>query len=71
MRQGITQPDVTIDEEGHSSLYLFHLETDRAREWVEENVAEQPTNLKGALVIGHVVARALAVDMLEDGLELE
>ena len=70
MRQGITA-DVTIDEESNSSLYLFHLETDRAREWVEEHVSEQPTNLMGALIVGHVVARALAVTMMEDGLELE
>ena len=68
MRQGITA-DVKIDEEG--TLYLFHLETDRAREWVEEHVDSERTYWCNALVVEHRFASHLAIGMLEDGLELE
>ncbi|KKL71260.1 hypothetical protein LCGC14_2096760 [marine sediment metagenome] len=62
-------PDVEVQAEG-GSLYLFHLLTSRAREWVQENVPGETTFWAGSLVVEHRYAGDLAIGMLDDGLEV-
>ncbi len=61
-------PDVRVQNEG--TLYLFHLLTDAAQEWVEENVQGEAQLCAGALVVEHRYARDLANGMLAHGLEV-
>lgn len=60
--------DVTI--ENHSSLMLFRLHTDRAREWVDEFVSDDAQFFGGALVVEPRYASNLANGMADDGLEI-
>ncbi|KKM60571.1 hypothetical protein LCGC14_1540570 [marine sediment metagenome] len=62
-------PDVEVQAEGRS-LYLFHLLTSRAREWVQENVPGETTFWAGSLVVEPRYAGDLAIGMLDDGLEV-
>lgn len=61
--------DVTI--ENHGSIFLFHLHTDAAEEWVETHVPGDAMFFGGALAVEHRYAEDLAGGMLDDGLEVE
>jgi hypothetical protein len=52
----------------HGSLYLFHLLTARAEQWVTENVSEDATRFGNALVVEHRYAQDLAEGMFAAGL---
>ena len=58
-------PDVYV--ENHGSLFLFHIETKEAKEWVRENVGE----IGLPLAVEHRYAYDLAQGMLDAGLTLE
>jgi hypothetical protein len=60
--------DVTV--ENHGSLLLFRLNTDEAREWVDEYVADDAQYFGGALVVEPRYASNLANGMADDGLEV-
>ena len=61
-------PDVRVQNEG--TLYLFHLLTDTAQEWVDENVQNDAQFFAGSIVVEHRFARELANGMLAAGLEV-
>jgi hypothetical protein len=61
--------DVTV--EGHGTVHLFHLRTDRARMWVAECVAQPATFYGGALVVEHRYVQHVVQGMSDDGLEVE
>lgn len=62
--------DVAVSN--HGTVFLFALLTDRAREWVDENVqAEGWQFFGGSLAVEPRMARDLAQGMLNDGLEVE
>ena len=63
--EGRTMPDVYV--ENHGSLFLFHMETKEAKEWVRENVGE----IELPLAVEHRYAYDLAQGMLDAGLTLE
>lgn len=58
--------DVTIDN--HGSLFLFRLNTEAAKEFVEEYVAGDAQFFGGALSVEHRYAYDLAEGMVENGL---
>lgn len=60
--------DVTIEHVG--SLMLFHLNTDAARDWVDEYVQDEAEFFGGALVVEPRYASNLANGMADDGLEV-
>jgi len=60
--------DVTVQNEG--TIFLFHLHTDAAREWVGEYVPD-PAWFGESLAVEHRYARDLAQGMLDDGLVLQ
>lgn len=59
-------PDVTV--ENHGSIWLFRLQTDAARAWVEEHVSEESTMFGGALAVEHRFGSDLVLGMRGDGL---
>jgi hypothetical protein len=62
--------DITI--ENHRSVFLFHLHSDAARTWVEDNVSTESWQWFGqALAVDHHCARDLAQGMLDDGFTVE
>lgn len=61
--------DVCIQNEG--TIFLFTPNTDAGREWIDEHVAGETTNLGLTLVVEHRYALGLAQGMAKDGLELE
>lgn len=61
--------DVTVQNEG--TIYLFHLESEEAREWAAEHVEEGAQYLGDALAVEHRYAHDLAIGMIEAGLEVE
>lgn len=60
--------DVTV--ENHGTIFLFRLNTVAAREWVDENVADDALFFGGALTVSHRCVEELADGMLADGLEV-
>ncbi len=65
----MNETDVTVDN--HGSVFLFHMHTDRAREWVETNVSEERQMLGGALAVEARYAFAIAQGMNVDGLSVK
>ncbi len=61
--------DVTIQNEG--SIYLAHLNTDAAREWVNENVSDESQYFGQALVVEPRYLDNLIAGMCEAGLTVE
>ena len=66
--------DVTV--ENHGTIFLFHPQTTVAREWIDENVDPDPTNMFGfwrgsALCVEHRFAQEIAQDMINAGLAVE
>ncbi len=62
-------PDVRIIN--GSSVFLFVLLTDRAREWVDEWVSEDRMMFGRGLAVEHRYAAALAAAMQSDGLRFD
>lgn len=60
--------DVTVTNEG--SIFIFHLHTDNAVDWIEKNVAD-PVWFHGNLAVERRYARDLADGMLNDGLSVQ
>jgi hypothetical protein len=60
-----TTPDVDVTFDG--SLFLFHLRTQAARDWVGDNVLT-PSYFGGALVVEHRYAQDLAIAMQSTGM---
>ena len=67
--RGVLTTDARISH--HGSIFLFHLLTDRASEWVEEYVRDDRMMFGGALVVEHRYALDLAQGMVRDGLVVE
>ena len=63
-------PDVKVTRE-NNGLFLFHLETEEAEEWVEEHVSEEVSFWGKALVVEGRYAQDLANGMLSDGLDVQ
>ena len=63
------KPDVQISN--HSSLFLFHAETQLGMEWINEHVPSDATFFAGALYVEPRYALDLAAGMVADGLRLE
>ena len=63
------RPDVSIS--GGGTVYLFHLHSPVAREWVEEFVAEERQFFGDALVVEHRFVGDLASAIAADGLSVE
>jgi hypothetical protein len=61
-----TQVDVQVTGEG--TIFLFDLRTEKAREWVAENVGGETNYFAGSLAVEHRYARDLANGMIGDGL---
>jgi hypothetical protein len=61
--------DVVIT--GGGTVYLFHLLSAVAREWVEEHVSGERQHLGNALAVEHRYAGDLAAGMADDGLRVE
>ena len=60
--------DITVQNEG--TIFLFHLHSEAAVTWVDNNVPE-PLYFGRALAVEHRYALALAIGMLEDGLVVQ
>ncbi len=60
--------DVTIQCEG--TISLFHLNTDEAKGWVEDNVEGDSQFFGSALVVEHRYVDNLIYGMTEDGLSV-
>lgn len=60
--------DITVQNEG--TIFLFHLHSEEAVAWVDENVPE-PLWFGKALAVEHRYAEDLAQGMLDDGLVLQ
>jgi hypothetical protein len=61
--------DVIISN--HGSIMLFALLSERAREWVDENVSENRQFLGGSLAVEPRYAADLAQGMIDAGLVVE
>ena len=59
-------PDVRVDNQG--TIFLFHLQTKAASDWVDEHVQDDAQYWGGTLVVEHRYAPDLADGMLADGL---
>lgn len=66
----ILRPQTDVALSGSGTIYLFHLLTDAARAWVDENVSEDRQMLGRGLAVEHRYAAALAAGMQEDGLTI-
>lgn len=65
--KGETQPDVSVAN--HGTLFTFTPLTERAKEWMEENVQSEPWQWLGnSLTVEHRYAGELANGMVEHGL---
>lgn len=62
------KPDVTVSQD--ASLFLFRLNTQRARDWAKDNVADDAQYFGGALVVEPRYAYTLAYGMADAGLTL-
>lgn len=60
--------DVRVDNQG--TIFLFHLQTEVANDWVGEHVQDDAQYWGGALVVEHRYAMDLADGMLDAGLEV-
>ena len=67
----IVQPDITVDNQG--TLFVFHIHTDRAKEWVEQHVQIEDHMWLGdkAFACEHRYAPAIAEGMQNDDLIVE
>lgn len=62
--------DVTVS--GGGTIYLFHLESDTARDWVDDQVQLEGWQWLGrAFAVEHRYVGALIEGMLADGLRVE
>ena len=59
---------IDVNVENHGTMFLFRLETEQAKTWVEENTGDDTNWFAGALVVEARYARDLAKGMLRDGL---
>jgi hypothetical protein len=64
----MANPPFDISIENHFSLFLFRLNSQRASDWVAENVQPDAQFFGDALVVECRYAEALAVGMIADGL---
>lgn len=63
--------EVDVNVEDHGSIYLFHLNTEAARTWVNEHVSEERTYFGAALAVEARYAPDLAQGMVDDDLVVE
>ena len=54
----------------HGGLFVFHLLTERASAWVEENVQTELSWVQGSFVVEHRYALNIAQGMLDSNLLL-
>ena len=64
----MTTKTVDVIVENHGTVFLFHLYTPDAREWVELNVDPNAMFFGDSLTVEHRYAYDLAMGMLNDGL---
>lgn len=64
-----TLPDITVN--GGGTVYLVTPQTQRAADWVGENVAEEAMWFGDSLVVEHHYIEDLVFGMREEGLEVE
>ncbi len=59
--------------QNHGTIFLFHLLTEKARQWVESNVNVEPYMWFGdcSMACEHRLAADLAVGMMDGGLEVK
>jgi hypothetical protein len=63
--------DIRVQGEGsRPTVYLLRLESDAAREWVEENVGGEVTWWGGSLVVEHGFLNDLLSGACDEGLEV-
>ena len=66
-----TNPKIDVQIENEGSIFMFHVLTDTAREWVDENVGLESWQWLGrAFAVEHRFAEDLAGGMQEAGLEV-
>ena len=65
----MTAPNIDVQVENEGSIFMFHVLTDAAREWVNENVGLESWQWLGnAFTVEHRYAQDLAEGMQDDGL---
>lgn len=71
--QGHRQPQALVDVTitCHGSLFLFHVHTVPAEQWIEENVSGEQSWLGSALAVEHRYAEELAAGMVAEGLKVK
>lgn len=57
--------------ENHGTIFLFHMLTPTATEWVDNNVGGTTLYLGNALAVEPRCVEALAAGMIENGLEVD
>lgn len=62
-------PDVLVTN--HFTIFAFDLRTQRARDWVQENVQDDAQFFGGQLMVEHRFAQDLAAGMQADGLVVQ
>jgi hypothetical protein len=66
------QPNTDVTVSGGGTVYLFHLESNDAHDWVEEHVQlESWQRLGSAFAVEHRYAGPLIEGMVGDGLRVE
>lgn len=63
------QRDITIDRSG--TIFLFTPRTERAEQWMRDNLADHAQFIGPSLAVDHRYAEPLTEGMLEDGLTIE
>ena len=67
----MTTPAIDVQIENEGCVFMFHVLTDTAREWVNENVGLESWQWLGrAFSVEHRFAEDLASGMQEDGLNV-
>ncbi len=70
METATATADVTVHDGG--TIFMFELNTEAARAWVQENVSLEAWQWMGdAFVVEHRYAGGLAEGMIEHGLRVE
>ena len=68
MASSTTHTDVTVI--GGGTVYLLHLHTPEARDWVEEHIAGERQMLGEGLAVEHRYVLDVVLEMRADGLEV-
>lgn len=66
----ILRPETDVTLSGSGSVYLFHLLTEAARDWVDTYVSTDREMFGGALAVEHRYVADLALGMRAGGLSV-